>query len=92
MASDFHDLRPEQVPNAVTQSFPNVHFLANSSTVGSRISASEYLRPPTRTALRPIFTSVAEMKREAGGQLMSRHNQQRSLLKKAARSWEAPMR
>jgi hypothetical protein len=23
---------------------------------------------------------------------MSRHNQQRSLLKKAARSWEAPMR
>jgi hypothetical protein len=33
MASDFHDLRPEQVPNAVTQSFPNVHFLANSSTV-----------------------------------------------------------
>jgi hypothetical protein len=33
MASDFHDLRPEQVPNAVTQSFPNVHFLAKSSTV-----------------------------------------------------------
>jgi hypothetical protein len=28
MASAFHDLRPEQVPNAVTQSFPNVHFLA----------------------------------------------------------------
>ena len=33
MASDFYDLRPEQVPNAVTQSFPNVHFLAKSSTV-----------------------------------------------------------
>jgi hypothetical protein len=24
MASAFHDLRPEQVPKAVTQSFPNV--------------------------------------------------------------------
>ena len=33
MASDFYDLRPEQVPNALTQSFPNVHFLAKSSTV-----------------------------------------------------------
>jgi hypothetical protein len=36
MASDFYDLRPEQVPNAVTQSFPNVHFLAKSSTVERR--------------------------------------------------------
>jgi len=40
MASDFHDLRPEQVPNAVTQSFPNVHFLANSSTVLRTVSSA----------------------------------------------------
>ena len=33
MASDFYDLRSEQVPNAVTQSFLNVHFLAKLSTV-----------------------------------------------------------
>jgi len=42
MASDFYDLRPEQVPNAVTQSFPNVHFLAKSSTVG--LGSSEMKR------------------------------------------------
>jgi hypothetical protein len=33
MASAFHDLRPEQVPNAVTQSFPNV---ARQTTVDER--------------------------------------------------------
>ena len=39
-----------------------------------------------RVSFRVNFRSAG---RPAG---MSRHNQQRSLLKKAARSWEAPMR
>jgi hypothetical protein len=61
MASDFYDLRPEQVPNAVTQSFPNVHFLAKSSTVSYLVPQNDRAKAYQPCTIRRSFLSVAAL-------------------------------